>query len=109
MSDTENLLFVCTANQQRSPTAESLFDGDDRYEARSCGTLAGGKRECSEEMIQWADVIFCMEDRHKHTLLNRFPEMENKKIVVLAIPDCFYRGDPELIHLLEDRLARWLT
>jgi predicted protein tyrosine phosphatase len=84
MSDKEHLLFVCTANQQRSPTAEEMFSDDDRYEARSCGTHATVHRRCDEEIIDWADVIFCMEEMHRRELLDRFPAAENKEIVVLG-------------------------
>ena len=107
MSDTQHLLFVCTANQQRSPTAEEMFSEDDRYEARSCGTQATVHRRCDEEIIDWADVIFCMEEMHRRELLDRFPVAENKKIVVLGIPDRYFRGDPELVRLLRERLQEW--
>lgn len=108
MSETKNLLFVCTANQQRSPTAESLFDDDSRYEARSCGTQARSRTGCSADLIGWADVIFCMEEAHKKNLLRRFPDEASGKIRVLGIPDIFLRGDPELVSLLREKLRPWL-
>lgn len=108
MSDRTHLLFVCTANLQRSPTAESLFGGDSQYEARSCGTHTLSQTSCSEELIQWADVIFCMETRHKQNILERFPEVSSAKIKVLDIPDVFQRDDPQLIRILKEKLDSWL-
>ena len=108
MSDKKRLLFVCTANQQRSPTAESMFADDERYEVRSCGTHAMSGTRCDASMVEWADVIFCMEPRHKRELLNRFPDVEDDRFVVLRIPDRFFRGDPELVRILEDRLEDWI-
>ncbi len=57
----------------------------------------------TEELIAWADVIFVMEQYHLDVLEERFPGT-SEKVVVLEIPDCFYRGDPELIRLLQMRL-----
>lgn len=108
MSEPEKLLFVCTANRQRSPTAESLFDDDARYEARSCGTHALSGTPCSEKLLEWADIVFCMEERHRKELLRRFPEASDTDMVVLNIPDVYVRNDPDLVRLLEKRLEDWL-
>jgi len=37
MTDKRNVLFVCTANQQRRPTAEELYRNDRRFTVRSAG------------------------------------------------------------------------
>jgi protein-tyrosine-phosphatase len=36
-SDRKRILFVCTANQRRSKTAEDLYGHDDRYEVKTAG------------------------------------------------------------------------
>ncbi|MBS3764770.1 MAG: protein tyrosine phosphatase [Planctomycetes bacterium] len=108
MSDKQHLLFVCTANRQRSPTAESLFDDDERCEASSCGTHAVSGTECDPSLIKWADVIFCMEERHRQYLLDRFPDADRKRIVVLDIPDIYPRNDPELVMRLREKLQDWV-
>ena len=109
MTKPEKLLFVCTANRQRSPTAESLFEDDERYEARSCGVSALEGTQCDATLLDWADVVFCMEPRHRQILEQRYPEAREKEIVVLNIEDRYLRGEPELVHLLEKRLADWLA
>jgi protein-tyrosine phosphatase len=108
MSDKPHLLFVCTANQQRSPTAEDLFKDDERYEVKSCGTHAMSGTKCDASLMEWADVVICMEYRHKQDLLRRYPDLEDTEFEVLSIPDRFFRGDPELVQILRERLADWL-
>lgn len=41
--DARHLLFICSQNQWRSPTAEALFDDHPHYVARSAGTEAGAR------------------------------------------------------------------
>ena len=41
--DQVKLLFICSRNQWRSPTAERLFDGFSNYAARSAGTEKGAR------------------------------------------------------------------
>jgi predicted protein tyrosine phosphatase len=103
----ERILFVCTANIDRSPTAENLYAGDPRYEVLSAGTAPFAIVPVSQRILEWADRIFVMnerEDRHKTDILQRFPEL-TLNIVDLDIEDRWYRGDPELV----DRLLQKLT
>jgi predicted protein tyrosine phosphatase len=94
------LLFVCTANLQRSPTAEGLFAGSRKCEARSCGTSPYAVVPCSAELLRWADVVFCMEEAHRDSLAARFPGLADRRVVVLGIPDVYDRDDPALVVLL---------
>jgi predicted protein tyrosine phosphatase len=107
------LLFICTANQNRSPTAEALFARSQRYEARSAGVSPLATRPVTRDLIEWADLIFVMDeryDRHRTQLLERFPDVEGlaEKIIVLDIPDLYERDSPELIALLRRRLQPWV-
>ncbi|MFH0953603.1 MAG: phosphotyrosine protein phosphatase [Verrucomicrobiota bacterium] len=97
------LLFVCSANRERSPTAEALYNQGGACEARSCG-LDSAATPASGELIEWADVIFCMEQVHAETLLRRFPAVRSKKVFVLHIPDDYPRHDPHLVLLLKARI-----
>ena len=100
------LLFVCSQNRLRSPTAERLFGGSARYHARSAGTSPGARVVVTEGHIGWADIIFCMEKRHLAQLRQKFPEaMSGKRAICLGIPDEFEYMDPDLIDLLRDMLA----
>ena len=95
----ERILFVCTANIDRSRTAEDLYKHDPRYEVRSAGTAAFAHRPVDRELFLWADRIFVMcerEDRHQTLLKLRFPGMD-RPVVDLDIQDRWRRGHPELV------------
>jgi predicted protein tyrosine phosphatase len=106
----ERILFVCTANIDRSPTAESLYAGDPRYEVLSAGTAPFAVVPLSQRILEWADRIFVMnerEDHHKTDILQRFPGLK-LEIVDLDIEDRWYRGDPQLISMLLKKLTAHL-
>ena len=59
------LLFVCTANIDRSPTGEDIYKNQPGFEVKSAGTETGyAAIPISKVLIEWADVIFCMEPHH---------------------------------------------
>ena len=103
------LLFVCSRNQWRSPTAESLFRQHPRYEARSAGTENNARIKLTAGHVGWADLIFCMEKKHAARVAERFtPELGDKPLIVLRIPDDYGFMDPALIELLRSELAEHL-
>lgn len=100
------LLFVCSRNQWRSPTAERLFDGVPGYQARSGGTEPSARVRVSEKMIRWADVVLCMERRHAQRLRERFGEaLDGRRVVCLDISDDYGFMDAELVDALKGALA----
>lgn len=103
----ERILFVCTANLDRSPTAEDLYRHDPRYEVRSAGTAPYATRVLDRDLVNWADRIFVMNeryDRHRSLLLVRFPGFD-RPVIDLDVEDRWPRGDPELIRTLLRRLT----
>ena len=104
----KHLLFVCSANLDRSPTAEALFSRRPGIEARSCGTSPYATTPAGEELIDWADEIVCMEEHHREALRRDFPAAGGKTIVVLDVRDVYGRGEPELVQLLREKLGDWL-
>ena len=104
-----NLLFICSKNQWRSPTAELLFKNHAIHQARSAGTSDKARIKVNEKLIAWADVIFVMERKHRQILKTRFSaELSDKTLVVLDIEDNYKFGDEELIGILENSLADYL-
>lgn len=100
------LLFICSRNEIRSLTAERMFDGSPRFQARSAGTQPQARVRVTEGLIGWADVIFAMEKSHVAKLRERFPEMlAGKRLVCLRIPDDFAFMQPELVDALTAALA----
>ena len=88
--DKRRVLFVCTANQQRSPTAEEMYRNDPRFEVRSAGTDALFGRAVTSEDLQWADLVVVMEQRHAQKIRAAFPSAASgAKLVVLGIPDVY--------------------
>jgi len=63
----------------------------------------------NQKLIDWANIIFVMEHKHKELLKLRFSAaVTNKQILVLAIEDNYRFNDPELIELLKDSLSEYL-
>jgi predicted protein tyrosine phosphatase len=111
MSDyREQLLFVCSRNQWRSPTAEALFRQSDRYEAKSAGTSDRARIKITTGLINWADWVFVMEKRHAAIIRQKYPdEIAGKSLVILHISDDYQYMDEELIDILTSRLSEYLT
>ena len=102
MSSKLNILFVCSKNQWRSPTAEAIFRNRASVAVRSAGTRKSANRTVTSRDLQWADLIFAMEGKHKQRLLADFRgEAKGKDIFVLEIPDVYRHMDLELIEQLE--------
>lgn len=102
VSERLNVLFVCSRNQWRSPTAEQVWRKHPKVAARSAGTSPNARHKVSVEDIRWASVILVMEEKHKSRLTAEFTRLlENKPIHVLDIPDDYKYMDPELIEILE--------
>lgn len=100
------LLFICSRNKWRSPTAEKLFHRFNGYDARSAGTEEGARIKVIAGHIGWADLIFVMEKKHVRRLREKFgPLLEQKQVVNLDISDDYRYMDPELIELLFARVA----
>ena len=96
------LLFICSRNQWRSPTAESLWRREPGFEARSAGTSPRARKTVGAADIRWADMIFVMEQKHKNRLKAEFDRLlEYKPLHVLNIPDEYQYMQPELIEELE--------
>jgi predicted protein tyrosine phosphatase len=106
----EQLLFICSRNQWRSPTAAALFADSDRYVAKSTGTSDSARIKITAGLINWADRIFVMEKRHAAIIKRNYPDLiTDKSIVVLHISDDYQYMDSELIEILESRLAEHLA
>ncbi|MGH1350310.1 MAG: low molecular weight protein tyrosine phosphatase family protein [Methyloligellaceae bacterium] len=104
-----NLLFICSRNQWRSPTAEQLWRKSPEHNARSAGTSPKAKRTVNAGDIVWADIIFVMENKHRSRLQANFPApLKYKTIHVLDIPDEYQYMDPELIEILQERIGSLL-
>ena len=97
-----NVLFICSRNQWRSPTAEKVFARHAGLRTRSRGLARSARRRLQSADLEWSDVVFVMEDAHHDRLLEHFAEhLGNRSVHVLDIPDEFRFMDPELVQILE--------
>lgn len=105
----KNVLFVCSQNRLRSPTAEQLFSGRKDIKVLSAGLDATCGNPVTPETVEWADIIFVMEQAHRNKLSRRFrASLKGQHVIVLGIPDDYEFMDPELMRLLEARVPRFL-
>lgn len=98
----KNILFVCSANVNRSPSAEfwfSLRNPENNYDsAGSCHAacrIHSGNYVTNAQLSN-ADRIICMEERNRKELNQNFPGHE-AKIEIAGIPDQYSFFQMELI------------
>ena len=104
-----NVLFICSQNRLRSPTAEHVFADYPGIETSSAGLNNDAENPVSPELLKWADLIFVMERTHRSKLSSKFKShIGDKRVICLDIPDEFDYMDPDLIKLLKVRVARHL-
>jgi len=109
MSDKQKVLFVCTANQQRSPTAEELYRNDRRFQVKSAGTSRLATQQVDESLVQWADIVVAMEAHHAQSIRERFPRASrDARFIVLDIPDIFQYMDSTLQREISERFEQEL-
>ena len=102
------ILFVCSQNKLRSPTAEQVFADWPGIETSSAGTNHDAENPLDVEQIEWADLIVAMERQHRSKIQQRFRSERVKRLVVLDIPDDYQFIDNRLIQLLQIRMRRFL-
>jgi predicted protein tyrosine phosphatase len=103
-----NVLFLCSQNRLRSPTAEQVFAAHAGIEVTSAGLNHDAENPTTPELVAWADVIFVMERAHRNRLQKRFKRHLRARVICLDIPDDYEFMDEGLIRLLEARVSRHL-
>ncbi len=105
----KNVLFVCSQNRLRSPTAEQVFSRWPEIEVSSAGLNHDAEEPLTAEMVEGADIIFVMEKAHRNKLARRFKaQLKRARVICLDIPDDYEFMDPALVTLLETRVPRHL-
>ncbi len=103
------VLFVCSRNRMRSPTAEAVFAAHEGLETLSAGTEPDAPTPVDADLIEWADIIFAMENRHRDKLRQRFgKQLEQKRLIVLGIRDDYDYMQPELVEILKRKVPQHL-
>ena len=105
----KHILFVCSQNKLRSPTAEQLYSVTPGLDVASAGLNHGAVVPVCPELLEWADRVFVMEAVHRERLARKFREhMRDISVVCLEIPDDFEFMEPRLLQILEQKLTPYL-
>jgi predicted protein tyrosine phosphatase len=104
------ILFVCSQNRLRSPTAEVIFSIYRGLDVASAGTAPNSETPLSADLVEWAEIIFVMENYHRDKVRQRFPKLlQSRRLVVLRIPDEYAFMQPELVDILKSRVLPHLA
>lgn len=105
----KKLLFVCSQNKLRSPTAEAVFANTDGLSVRSAGLNNNAEVPIGNDDVIWADIIFVMEQVHKKKLKARFREqLKDQRVICLGIPDNYDYMQPELVEIFKRDIPRFI-
>lgn len=105
-----NILFVCSRNKWRSKTAETIFRNKAGYIVKSAGTDESARIKLTEKHLNWADIVFVMEDKHKERIREKFnSKTYNDKTYVLHISDDYNYMNAELIEAIETGVSHYLN
>ena len=101
----KRILFVCSRNRWRSPTAEEIFASHPGVETASAGTAPDADNPLSAELVEWADLIVAMEPAHLRRIKAGFGRYLDKvRTVSLNVPDKYRYMDEKLVEILRERM-----
>jgi predicted protein tyrosine phosphatase len=103
------VLFLCSRNRLRSPTAEQVFSSWPGIEVESAGLSRDAATPLSSELVEWAEMIFVMETAHRVKLAKDFrAHLKQQRVICLGVPDRFTLMQPELVDLLVAKVGPYL-
>lgn len=104
-----HVLFICSQNRLRSPTAEHVFASWPGIETSSAGLNNGAETPVTPELLDWADIIFVMERAHRSKLSAKFKaHLDGKRVICLDIPDNYAYMGADLVALLKAKVPGYL-
>lgn len=106
-----NILFICSANKDRSKTAEDYFSenySDHIFDSagtneKTCNQL--GTNYIEEYQLEWADKIYTMESKHYKAIKEIYGNQYSKKISVLYIRDIYKYGSKDLVEIIINKIS----
>jgi predicted protein tyrosine phosphatase len=95
------LLFVCEGNAQRSPTFQSWFEmHKPEYNVRSTGTAFAYMYPLDEQLLLWADTIYCMDLEQDRFIKRKFQDYYYK-VKIVGCSDQYNRESLQLYRIIE--------
>ena len=99
------VLFLCSRNRLRSPTAERVFADWPGLETDSAGLADDADTPLSADQLEGCALVCVMERTHLRRLRQRFGvHLRDVRVVCLDIPDDYDYMDPRLVALLLQRV-----
>jgi predicted protein tyrosine phosphatase len=114
-SEAGKILFICTANIQRSLTAEHYFKSlYPQITFKSAGVSAkeckrNGSTLCTVELLEWADQVFVFEQMHTDRIVEHTGQKFVDKIYNLDIEDRYQYMDEGLVIELQVRIKEFIS
>ena len=108
-----NILFLCTANLNRSKTAELYCEKKyPQHNFKSAGLSEryckiNSTTLCTENLLQWADSVFVMEEMHIERISEHTGDKYLEKLASFDIEDKFKLNHPVLLERLEQSFAKF--
>ena len=107
-----NVLFVCSMARLRSKTAAHCIGAGSDY----AGTDKDADKPVTVDDIKKADLIVCMESRHRSKIRRKVKGV-SKKIIVWDIQDIYEYMDDTLVAIIKskyetqvyNRMDKWLN
>ncbi|MDC9825870.1 phosphotyrosine protein phosphatase [Devosia sp. ZB163] len=100
------ILFICSRNRLRSPTAEQVFAGYPGIEVASAGLAPDAEERLTPEHLEGVDTVFVMERAHRAKLMRDFGRhIRSIRVICLDIPDRYAYMQPELVDILRARVT----
>lgn len=105
----KRVLFICGKGRARSPTAAQIFSGHNGCSTDFGGISRDADDALSADQIEWADMIFVMEQRHRTRLGDAFGRLlDGKRIINLGVRDRYSFMEPALIAELDSKVTPYL-
>ena len=98
------ILVVCGRNKRRSRTAEFIFKNDSRFNIKTAGLSSKSEIVLNEKHIEWANLIFVMDNAQKSRIQVQYRNYSIAKINNLEIDDIYEYLNEELIQLLTTKI-----
>jgi len=105
------ILCICNQGENRSKTVALLLQRSGRHEARYDGffkEIFNDKEQKSEKFnpdnLTWAERIIVFEDRHEDEL-KKINYLYWGKSINFDIPDVYYFDQPELVKIINEKIA----
>lgn len=106
-----NILFVCSANKDRSRTAEDYFAI--KYPELEFDSAGTNKKICNQlgtnyiaqDQLEMANCVYVMEEKHLQAINDLFGSVYNHKITVLNVADVYEYGTKALVDVLKEKIT----